>query len=228
MTSSPAPAVRVAVVDDHPMVLAGIRAWLAQAGEHLQVVCAVPSWSELLFHPGFPADVVVLDLDLKDGIPASSKISLLTTAGAAVIVISAFGDSTTVAQCLAAGARAFVDKGRGAAELTAAILGAAEGRRHLAPQEAAAIVQYEATGQTPALSRQERHVLTLYASGLPLKSVARRLGVTTETAKSYLDRVRDKYARAGRAARTKIELRERAVEDGLLADPPPPRNPTPW
>jgi DNA-binding NarL/FixJ family response regulator len=71
---------------------------------------------------------------------------------------------------------------------------------------------------SPALSPQERRALVLYASGLPMKSVARRLGISFETAKCYVDRVREKYERAGREARTKIELRQRAVEDGLLPD----------
>jgi DNA-binding NarL/FixJ family response regulator len=215
---SQSPPVRVAVVDDHPMVLAGVASWLADTGAgRVDLVCAVQTWSELLFHPEFPADVVVLDLDLRDGIPAPTKISLLRTAGVAVVVMTAFGDSTNVAQCLAAGAQAFVDKSRGATDLTQAILTAAGDDPPLTPNEAAAIVQHEATRQVPALSGQERHALMLYASGLPLKSVARRMGVTFETAKCYVDRVREKYARAGRDARTKIELRERAVEDGLLS-----------
>jgi two-component system nitrate/nitrite response regulator NarL len=51
-----------------------------------------------------------------------------------------------------------------------------------------------------------------------MKSVARRLGVTPHTAKSYIDRVREKYNDVGREARTKIELRIRAVEDGFLSE----------
>jgi two-component system nitrate/nitrite response regulator NarL len=47
-------------------------------------------------------------------------------------------------------------------------------------------------------------------------AVARRMNVKPSTAKSYLDRVRDKYDEAGRSARTKLELRERAVEDGII------------
>ena len=55
------------------------------------------------------------------------------------------------------------------------------------------------------------------APGLPLKSVAEHLDISTETAKTYLGRVREKYAQAGREARTKIALHRRAVEDGLLS-----------
>ena len=49
-----------------------------------------------------------------------------------------------------------------------------------------------------------------------MKSVARRLGVSIHTAKGYIDRVRDKYTRAGRETSTKLDLHQRAVEDGLL------------
>jgi DNA-binding NarL/FixJ family response regulator len=72
----------------------------------------------------------------------------------------------------------------------------------------------------PTLSHQERRALLLYATGMPLKSVARKMAISPETAKQYLGRVREKYANAGRAAPTKLELYYRAVEDGLL--PPPP------
>ncbi len=71
----------------------------------------------------------------------------------------------------------------------------------------------------PSLSHREREALTLYASGLPLKSVARRMAVTEYTAKEYLKRVRRKYGEAGRPANTKLELYWRAVEDGLSRVP---------
>jgi len=62
--------------------------------------------------------------------------------------------------------------------------------------------------------------LRLYATGLPIKSVARRLGIGEETAKQYVRRVREKYAQANRAAPTKVDLYHRAVEDGHLPSPP--------
>ena len=45
------------------------------------MVAAVSTWPELLTHPEFPVDVVLLDLDLKDNIPVSLKISTLKTTG---------------------------------------------------------------------------------------------------------------------------------------------------
>jgi two-component system, NarL family, nitrate/nitrite response regulator NarL len=79
----------------------------------------------------------------------------------------------------------------------------------------------------PVLRPQETRALRLYATGMPMKSVARRMAISEETAKQYVGRVRDKYARAGRAAPTKIELYYRAVEDGHLPPYPTPRTPPP-
>ena len=77
---------------------------------------------------------------------------------------------------------------------------------------------------TPPIGRlsviRKLRALQLYATGLPAKSVARKMAISEETVKQYLARVRDKYARAGRAAHTKLELYYRAVEDGHL--PPTP------
>jgi hypothetical protein len=71
----------------------------------------------------------------------------------------------------------------------------------------------------PALSHQERRALQLYATGMPMKSVAEKMTISDETVKQYLAGVREKYARAGRAAPTKLELYYRAVEDGHLLPP---------
>jgi two-component system nitrate/nitrite response regulator NarL len=72
----------------------------------------------------------------------------------------------------------------------------------------------------PELSAQETRALQLYATAMAMKSVARRMCISEGTAKQYVGRVREKYARAGRAAPTKLDLYYRAVEDGHL--PPHP------
>ncbi|WP_326553989.1 hypothetical protein [Micromonospora sp. NBC_01813] len=68
----------------------------------------------------------------------------------------------------------------------------------------------------PRLSQQETAVLVAYLSGLTMVASARRVGVGLGTAKQYLERVKRKYAAAGRPAHTKLDLAQRAVEDGLL------------
>jgi DNA-binding CsgD family transcriptional regulator len=69
---------------------------------------------------------------------------------------------------------------------------------------------------TPKLSAQERRVMALYGAGEPVKAVAYQLGISDETAKSYLKRIREKYRMAGFDVGTKVALRKRAILDGIL------------
>ena len=54
------------------------------------------------------------------------------------------------------------------------------------------------------------------ASGFAQVQVARRMGIKQSAVKTHIDRIREKYARIGRPAPTKIDLRIRAIEDGLV------------
>jgi len=69
---------------------------------------------------------------------------------------------------------------------------------------------------SPRLGAQEARVLGLYASGMTVAEAARTMGIQHETARKYLARVRDKYTKAGRAARTKLDLAEIARTDGYI------------
>ncbi len=216
--SVPQPCLRLAIVDDQQMVLSALHAWVGQADASIEVVTTARSWADLISHPAFPVDVVLLDLDLGDDIPASVKISTLRQAGVAVIMISNLADPARIKACLAAGAAGYLPKAEPAEEILRAVSASGRGEAYMSPSLATLLVEdQEASAESaPLLSPQELRALTLYASGLPMKSVARRLGVTAHTAKSYIDRVRDKYAGVGREARTKLDLHRRAKEDGLL------------
>lgn len=56
--------------------------------------------------------------------------------------------------------------------------------------------------------------MALYGGGEPVKSVAFQLGISEETAKSYLKRIREKYRVAGIDVGTKVALRRRAIDRG--------------
>jgi hypothetical protein len=109
-------------------------------------------------------------------------------------------------------------------QVQAAIKAVAAGMDWISPRLAYILAADDAPDR-PVLSAQETRALRLYATGMPMKSVARRMVLSEETVKQYVGRVRLKYARAGRAAPTKIELYYRAVEDGHLPPYPTPRNP---
>ena len=223
-SDKPTQVWRVALVDDHKMVLEGLRSWLTASADDIVIEIAVASWGELLAHPAFPVDVVLLDLDLKDGIPAPFKIATLVSTGVRVVMVSTLAEPRLVRACLDAGALSYLPKIESAEEIVRGLRAAALGEPYLGQALAAALLASAADDEeaggaiAPRLSPQELRVLVLYASGLPMKSVARSMKISFDTAKCYLDRVREKYAAAGREARTKIELHRRAVEDNLLQE----------
>ncbi|HEY5230173.1 MAG TPA: response regulator transcription factor [Galbitalea sp.] len=207
--------IRLAIVDDHRMLLGALTEWIRNAAPDIDMVAAVASWPELLTHSEFPVDVVLLDLDLKDNIPVSLKISTLKTTGVRVVLMSTYSEPNVVREALAAGALGYLVKSEDAGMIVEAIRAAAEGESFVSAELDLALNSGE-VGGAPKLSAQERRVMALYGGGEPVKAVAYQLGISEETAKSYLKRIREKYRVAGIDVGTKVALRKRAIQDGIL------------
>ena len=209
----------VAVVDDHPIVRDGVTGWVTVPGSGLRVIATAATVDALLAGAGRRADVVLLDLELGDGTAVERNVAAIRGAGPAVLVLSATGRPAAVRDAMRAGARGYILKHEEAAELRAAIRAVAAGTDWVSPRLAYILATDDAPDR-PTLSAQETRTLRLYATGMPIKSVARRLGISPETARQYVRRVREKYSQAHRAAPTKLDLYHRAVEDGHLPSPP--------
>lgn len=217
MGSEPAreSAIRVAIVDDHILVLEGIAARLAnQPG--IDVVASEPTWIGLLSHPAFPVDVVVLDLHLRDQISIGSKLKALAAAGAHAIVMSRHSDAASIFTAVGHGAKGFIPKSESADELVRAIECAADGRQYANRPVTDALASVD-RGATPRLGNQERRALMLYATGRPVKEVAVAMGTTEDTVKSYIKRGRRKYRAAGIDIGTRVLLRRQATVEGWLS-----------
>ena len=215
--SSPEHPIRLAIVDDHRMLLGALTEWIRQAASDITMVAAVVSYPELLTHPEFPVDVVLLDLDLKDNIPVSVKISGLRSTGVKVVLMSTYSEPNVVREAIAAGALGYLVKSEDAGMIVEAIRAAANGDSFISAELDLALSQGE-VGGSPKLSAQERRVMALYGGGEPVKAVAFQLSISEETAKSYLKRIREKYRVAGFDVGTKVALRKRAIEDGILIE----------
>ena len=213
------PVISVAVVDDHPIILESAASWIRSDESDIRLVATAATVAALLSGPGRHADVVLLDLDLGDDTAVNDNVAAILAAGPAVLVLSASDRPAVVRTAMRAGARGYVLKNEPSERIRSAIREVAAARDWISPR-LAHIFATDDTPDLPALSQQERRTLQLYATGMPMKSVARKMAISEDTAKQYLGRVREKYANAGRAAPTKLELYYRAVEDGYL--PPPP------
>ena len=221
--TDPTDRIRVALVDDHRMLLGALTEWIGNAADDIAMVAAVPTWPELIMHPEFPVDVVLLDLDLKDNIPVSLKINTLKTTGVKVVLMSTYSEPNVVREALAAGALGYLVKSEDASMIVEAIRAASTGESFVSAELDLALNGSE-IGGSPKLSAQERRVMALYGGGEPVKSVAFQLSISEETAKSYLKRIREKYRVAGFDVGTKVALRKRAIEDGILVESDLPRN----
>jgi DNA-binding NarL/FixJ family response regulator len=204
---------RIAIVDDHELFADALSAWIEDNLDDVDVVYAGPDPTAVPEE----TDLVLLDVDLgADGPPAENVTSTLVASGAQVLLVSALGEAALIRPAITAGAAGYVPKRVRAAVLREAIDCALRGEIYVSPDLAAVMV---ASIDRPDLSQQELTALRLYASGLTLDSVARRMHVAPNTAREYLERVRRKYAALGREVRTKTDMYAAAIRDGIL-DPP--------
>ncbi len=216
-----APPVRLAILDDHGLIVDSLSTWFADNAPDFTVAIGVTSWMELIRSPEFPVDLVLMDLQLGDSVSIESRIRACRAAGSKVLVVSALDDEASRHRCMTAGAAGFVSKTLPADVLVDYARRVAHGERlprhppgrHDAGSDAAGA---DAPGSSAHLSGAEERALRLYAKGYSTIEVARHMDVGYETAKTYLRRVREKYAKAGRPASRKAELIRRAAEDGLL------------
>jgi two-component system uhpT operon response regulator UhpA len=209
-------SIKVALLDDHRLVLDGLTARLAHKSSGITVVAAESSWADLVDNPGYPFEVVVLDLHLDDAIPIGAKLRALHSAGSIAVVMSRHADSGSINSAIQAGAMAFVPKTESAAELIAAIKSAAGRERHLPAQVATALAGHRPTPDA-GLGRQEQRALVLYAGGRSIKEVAIAMATTEETVKSYIKRGRRKYRQVGVDVGTRVLLRRHGIREGWIA-----------
>lgn len=211
----------VALVDDHESVRLGLVAALEQAS--FDVVFAGASVTDYLDARrrtiGRPADVVVLDLMLGDGTTVTENVTRLVADGSSVVIHSVADRPAAVREALVAGAAGVISKSSPLDDVIAAVRTVARGEP-LNNVEWANAIDGDTAFADAQLSSREREVLRLYATGLPLKAVAERLGVAYSTAKENITRVRVKYVEVGRPAPTKVDLLRRAMEDGIVITSP--------
>jgi DNA-binding NarL/FixJ family response regulator len=213
----PQRAVRVALLDDHEVLLDSMASWFRANAPDFEVALTATSWLQLVHSPAFPTDLVLIDVQLREPVSIEARVRTCRAAGATVIVLTGLDTPDLRERALRAGAAAFLGKSRPLGDVLAAareVMGLTSGRavqRDWRPLPRAA-EQVE----RPRLSLGEEAALRLYASGRSTNEVAAEMHVQFETAKTYLRRVREKYARVSRPASRKADLIQRATEDGYI------------
>ena len=209
--------VRVAILDDHEVLLDSMSSWIGANAPDFDLVLSAGTWLQLVHSENFPTELVFIDFQLKESISIEARVRTCRAAGAKVIVLSSLDTREARGRALDAGASAFLSKAismRDVMDGARAVMGVAPGRnlqRDWRPLPVGAMHQ-----SRPKLSHGEEEAFRLYVTGLTTTEVASQMNVQYETAKTYLRRVRDKYAKANRPAGKKADLIRRAAEDGYL------------
>lgn len=209
--------IRLALLDDHEVLLDSLSSWISSNAPDFELVLSAHTWVELVHSDSFPTDLVFLDFQLKEPVSIEARVRTCRAAGAKVIVLTSLDTRDARDRALASGAAAFLSKSLPMNEVM-------DEARRVMGLALSSTMQKDwrplptgASNQTrPKLSQGEIDAFTLYVSGYSTTEVASQMNVQYETAKTYLRRVREKYAKANRPASKKAELIRRAAEDGYL------------
>jgi DNA-binding NarL/FixJ family response regulator len=214
MQGKSARPVTVAVVDDHQVVLDGIRCWVESDGKCRATIIGDGQWLDaVLAGPGRHAEVLVLDLRIF-GESVVGRIRELAKERR-VVAFSATTADATIREVLDAGATSYLTKHETRDHFIDAVVAAAADRPYVTPSLAKAMAT-DRCPRRPRLSVQEQRALKLWFQ-LPKKlNVAAEMRLSVETVDQYISRARVKYAAVGRPAPNKAAMVARAIEDGLI------------
>ncbi len=191
---------RAYLVDDHALFRKGLADVLTQAG--ITIAGEAASGEEAL--AAFPedgADVVLMDLHMPGmgGAEATRKLA----DRAAVLVLTVSENDEDLITAIHAGAAGYLLKNATPTALVDAVTNVANGGGALSPEITPKILEAARTApapEGPALSAREREIVTMLSQGLSNRQIAERLGISTHTVKTYIDRVFEKYGVRTRAA----------------------------
>jgi two-component system, NarL family, nitrate/nitrite response regulator NarL len=203
--------IDVAAIEDDRMFADCLRAWAAPLPD-IRLAVVTRTVEEFLRTAPDRRFVVVLNPALRADPDPAHSVRRLIEAGHRVVVIDGSADLAMVERTLAAGAHGYLTRDHDMAALAAALRAIASGGTAWSVGPSMPAGPGGAPGRPP-LSEREHAVLMAYVSGLTLESTARSLGISPETAKTYLKRVKAKYRDAGLPVYTKLDLAERVRAD---------------
>ena len=192
--------MKLFLVDDHPIVRAGLAA-LFEGEEDIEIVGEAADGTDAVRLIGLRSpDVVLMDLRLEgglDGVAVTERV-LALPAPPRVLVLTTYENDGDIMRALDAGASGYLLKDSPPERLFEAVRAAARGETVLSPHVAARLVR-RVRDPRPAVTPRELEILRLLAKGAGNREIARTLFVTEATVKTHLQRI---YAKLGVETRT--------------------------
>jgi DNA-binding NarL/FixJ family response regulator len=215
--------IRVLLVDDQPLVRAGLRTLLDEEGD-IEVVGDAGNGEEAIIAVGaLTPNVVLMDIRMPvlDGLEATRRLTALGCA-ARIVILTTFDLDEYVFQALRSGASGFLLKDATGDEIVRAVRVAAAGDALLAPSVTRRLIE-RFSGSAPSadaphlrlLTEREREVLLLMARGLSNSEIATRLFLGETTVKTHVAHLLDKLELRDRVQAVVLAYESGLVEPGL-------------
>jgi DNA-binding NarL/FixJ family response regulator len=217
-------AIHVMVVDDQALVREGLTILLQAAAGISPVAVAADGEEAVRLAARHRPDVILMDLrmPLLDGVEATRRIRAAQPE-TEIVVLTTHADEASILDALRAGARGYLTKDAGIAEISRAVHAAANHQAVLDPVAQSALLEAATAGARPAstpapapaslpdnLTPREAEVLSLVAQGLSNREIAETLVVSEATVKSHINHV---FAKIG--ARDRAQAVHYAYTHGL-------------
>ncbi len=186
-------AIRIAVIDDHPMFREGAVEIFACMDDIEVVAEGATAADALRVAEDLRPDVMLLDISLPgDGLEAAASIAR-TFPGVRTVMLTASESELDVASALQVGARGYILKGSSGAEVVETVRAIFNGQSYVAPSLAARLLiqmgeRAEVVANKPGsdLTSREEEILSLVSRGMTNKEIANRLELTERTVKHHM------------------------------------------
>lgn len=196
--------IRVALVDDHAVIRAGLQQLLAGTDDMEVVATAENGAQALEVVRRERPDVVLMDLQMPevDGV-AATRMIMAEGLGTDVLVLTSYSDGERIVAALDAGAVGYLLKDADPEDVLQGIRAVSRGESPIHPRAARALLGVRAGTTQVQLTARESEVLKLVKDGLANKQIARRLDISERTVKAHLTSA---FSRIGVADRTQAAL----------------------
>lgn len=206
--------ITVLLVDDHPVVIEGLRKLLETAGDIDVTGTAQDAATALTQARALKPQVILLDLRMPGatGIQTTRRLREQQYEGA-IIVLTSYGDQAYVTQALEAGADGYLLKSTPSEQLITAIRDASHGRRQLSPELLDGVLEEigglarEKTAREFALSEEEIEILRRTSQGASNRAIATGMDLSEVAVKKRLATIYQKLGASDRASAVAVAIR---------------------
>jgi DNA-binding NarL/FixJ family response regulator len=204
--------IKVIIVDDHPMVLEGMSAMLAQI-EFVEIAGTAANGYEAMQHiKSAVPDIVITDINMPEvsGIELALKIKKEFPV-VKIIAMSTFKERSYISQMIQNGAAGYLVKSASKEEIEEAILCVYEGKLYMSLDINLSAADKQVLTDMPVLSSREKEVLHLIADGFTNPQIAAKLFISLHTVDSHRKNLLTKFSVNNTASLIKLAAKYNMV-----------------